>query len=269
MVLSEFINRHAGETAWLFGKGPSLSTFDFKTAGPLRVAINDVVAHVPNCTYAFANDGVARWRDCYKPGQVLFQPHRCLCEFDSTADQAVACDVIIYEDGYDDTRLYESREIIASGLAIRRGTLGSALQILHIMGVTEVHLVGIDGGRTHADGFGWRTELRMDHGTEYTAIRNEAIDSGKMMGITLKFHDKNQMETDGKIFIKALSNFFAEGVPYCNGQIFSVNPRTATDLVREGAAEYHDAPVKHTIESADAPMQAVESAVVPTRKGKR
>ena len=58
MSLIPFLNRHAGETAWLFGKGPSLSTFDFKTAGPLRVAINDVIAHVPDCLYGFANDGV-------------------------------------------------------------------------------------------------------------------------------------------------------------------------------------------------------------------
>jgi len=75
MSLIPFLNRHAGQTAWLFGKGPSLSTFDFKTAGPLRVAINDVIAHVPDCVFGFANDGVSKWKDAYKPGQTLFQPN--------------------------------------------------------------------------------------------------------------------------------------------------------------------------------------------------
>lgn len=238
MVLTDYINRHAGETAWLFGKGPSLATFDFNTAGPLRAAINDVIAHVPNCVYGFANDGVKRWRDCYQKGQTLFQPVRCLHEFDSTQPGAVACDVVIYQDGYGDTRLLSPRETLAQELAIRRGTLGSALQILHVMGVSAVHMVGIDGGGKRADGYQWRTPLRINHGIQYEAIRSEAIDSADLMGITLRFHNQDHTaETDGKVYVKFLRNCFADSTPYYSRQIVRMNPRTAKELFHAQAAE--------------------------------
>lgn len=270
MLLSDFINRHAGETAWLFGKGPSLSTFDFSTSGHIRAAINDAIIHVPDCLYGFANDGVRHFCDVFQRHQVLFQPNRCLGEFDSTARDAVACQVVTFPDYHTDLALFESRETLANGLAIRRGTLGSALQILHIMGISTVHLIGIDGGTQRAD-LPWRGEQRQDIGREYDAIRNEAIDAAQMMGLTLKFHNHDHtMETDGKVFVRVLSNIFAESIPYCNGQIVSFVPRVAADLVREGAAEYFTPPEKaKQAETAEAPIEARESAVIKTSKGKR
>jgi len=197
MSLLPFLNRHAGETAWLFGKGPSLSTFDFKNAGPLRVAINDVIGYVPECKYGFANDGVAKWRDLYRHGQVLFQPVRCLHEFDSTVFGTLACDVVTYQDTGDDARLSLPRAALAELLTIRRGTLGSALQILHVMGVKAVHMVGIDGGGEHADCSQWRTRLRHDHHRDYNNIRNAAIDAAFIMGIALKFHNHDHTTVPG------------------------------------------------------------------------
>ena len=266
--LRSFLNRHAGETAWLFGKGPSLSTFDFSTAGPLRVAINDVSAHVPNCLYCFSNDGVERWRDVYEPGQILFQPRRALGEFDSTS--GLACEVVIYSDEYDDERLTLPREELAQSLAIRRGTLGSALQILHIMGVREIHLVGIDGGKAHAPGYQWRTRLRNDHAREYNAIRNAAIDSADIMGITLRFHNKTEiMSNNGKLYVKFTRNAAACGEPYSQGEIASFNPKICAELVAARAAVYFDKPEPKEIETASAPMESRESAVVATKKAKR
>ena len=273
MVLSDFINRHAGETAWLFGKGPSLSNFDFKTAGPLRVAINDVVAHVPGCTYGFANDGVGKWRDCYKRGQILFQPKRCLHEFDSTAQDAVACDVVVYNDTYDDRLLMASREEIAEHPAIRRGTLGSALQILHVMGVRSVYMVGIDGGGKHADGYDWKTRLRSDHAKDYNAIRSAAIDSAFLMGIAMKFHNKDHtMEPNGRIYVRFLSNAFAEGNPYSQGEIASFGPRVAAELIACRAAEQFTPTreqVEPRVETASAPIEARETATIPTKKTRK
>lgn len=138
MDLADFINRHAGESAWLFGKGPSLSDFDFSTAGPLRCAINDTIAHIPACTYGFANDGVRRWRDLYQPGQILFQPRRCIWEYEG-APVGVACDLVWFADGYGHERILLPREELARELSIRRGTLGSALQILHLMGISLLY----------------------------------------------------------------------------------------------------------------------------------
>ena len=274
MPLSDYINRHAGETAWLFGKGPSLSTFDFKTAGKLRCAINDVIAHVPFCLYGFANDGVAKWRDAYKPGHVLFQPSRCFHEYDPTSPNAVACDVVPFHDTCDDTRMLWSRERLASeGLTIRRGTLGSAIQILHIMGVKAIHLVGIDGGGQHADGFEWKTRLRHDHAKDYDAIRSAAIDAAFIMGIALKFHNHDHtMETNGRVFVKLLRNCFAQAIPYAQGEVASFSPKIANELITNRCAEPFIPPKREespVIESAIAPMQAKESAVIATKKNAR
>lgn len=275
MSLVKYINRHAGETAWLFGKGPSLSTFDFKEAGPLRVAINDVIAHVPDCVYGFANDGVAKWADVYRKGQTLFQPSRCLHEYDSTKPNAVACDVVQYYDTCDDTRLAWQREKLANeGLTIRRGTLGSALQILFIMGVRSVYMVGIDGGGTHALGYEWRTRLRNDHQADYNAIRNSAIDTAWIMGIGLRFHNHDHnMEPNGKVLVKFIRNSMVKALPYALGEVASFTPNVAQDLITCRAAERFT-PIANPIpeleiETAVAPMQARESAIIKTRKGKR
>lgn len=272
MTLPDFINRHAGETAWLFGKGPSLSTFNFETAGPLRVAINDVVQYVPDCVYCFSNDGVERWKDVYKPGQVLFQPVRCMGEFDALKDGAVACDVCTFQDEYNDIRLTWSREELAQhGPTVRRGTLGSALQILYIMGVKTVHLIGIDGGNTHAPGFQWRTRLRAEHWKDYDSIRHAAIDAAEIMGITLKFHNHDHtMENDGKVFVRMTRNCFAEGVPYSIGEIVKINPRVARDLVSTSSANYYEPPAKQApiVETATAKPSVEVAAITPKKRGR-
>lgn len=274
MTLSDFINRHAGQEAWLFGKGPSLKDFNFSTAGPLRFAINDVIAHVPDCLYGFANDGVARWADAYAPGQILFQPARCLGEYDSTQPGAVLCDVVAYPDDYNDERLAWSRErLAADGLCVRRGTLGSALQIIYIMGIRKLTLVGIDGGNTHADGFQWRTRLRHDHWKDYDAIKHAAIDAAEIMGITLKFYNQDKaMEPDGKVFIKMTRTSLAEGKHCCAGEILKVNPRVARDLIAADAAIIYTPPVRQPdpppIVQATA-SEAPQKAIIQTVKGKK
>ena len=273
MSLTPFLNRHAGQTAWLFGKGPSLSTFDFKTAGPLRVAINDVIAHVPDCKYGFANDGVAKWSDVYQPGQTLFQPLRCMGEYDTRIAGAVACDVVTYSDTQNDLRLALPREQIAELPTIRRGTLGSALQILHVMGVRSVYLVGIDGGGTHADGYEWRTRLRADHAKDYNAIRNAAIDAAFIMGIALRFHNQDHtMEPNGKQFVRFLKNVMVRAEPYAQGEIAGFAPSVVSELIACNAAERFSPPTEPApaqIETASMPLQAVESAMIETKKQRK
>lgn len=272
--LLPFLNRHAGETAWLFGKGPSLANFDFQTAGPLRVAINDVARYVPDCRYCFANDGVGKWRDVYQPGQILFQPRRCLTEFDSTAPGALQCEVVTYDDTRNDIRLGLPRADIAELPTIRFGTLGSALQILHVMGVESIHMVGIDGGCSHAPGFEWRTRLRADHGQTYDRIKSSAIDTAAVLGIALHFHNSTDtMTTDGKIFVRMLRNCFANAQPYSEGEIASFSPKTARELITIRCAEPYTPPAKDAtpppVETTESKvMQAAESAVVKTAKGK-
>lgn len=268
--LTPFIGKHAGETAWIFGKGPSLSTFDFKTAGKLRVAINDVIAHIPDCLYGFANDGVAKWRDAYQPGQILFQPSRCLHEYDSTQPGAVACDVVTYKDGSDDYRLALPPAQLAEELTIRRGTLGSALQILHVMGVRNIHMVGIDGGGQHAEGFEWKTRLRADHAKDYDAIRSAAIDAAFIMGIALRFHNQDHtMETNGRIFVRLTRNCFAQALPYSAGEIASFSPKIANELISNRCAEPFSPPESKPLREAAILPPPAETTTLPPATAKK
>jgi len=263
MPLSEYINRHAGETAWLFGKGESLADFDFKTAGALRCAINDVIQYIPDCQYGFSNDGVRAWQDVYQPHHTLFQPSRCLHEFDSTKEGAVACRVVTYKDDSQDERLLLDREKLAECLTIRRGTLGSALQILHVMGVKSVYMVGFDGGNHHAQGFDWRTRLRHEHGKDYDAIRSAAIDAAFIMGIALRFHKRDEnMEPNGQVFVRMLKNAMAQAKPYAFGEIASFAPHIAQELIACRAAEKFIPTKEILVEQPEAKAPEEKPAVI-------
>jgi len=271
MPLSDFINRHKGETAYLFGKGKSFASYDFKDAGKLRCAINDVLDHVPDCIYGFSNDGVSAWKDIYKKNQTIFQPVRCLGEYDSTKPGAVACNVVTYEDCYDDEKMTLPIEQHAELLAVRRGTLGSALQILRIMGVKTVHLIGFDGGNHHADGYVWKTRLRNNHGKDYDEIKHAAIQSADLMGLTLKFHNQQGdiMDNNGKIWVKFIRDAGAQGEHHSRGSIYLFPPKIARELVESRAAAFFTPPTRDElpqVETAVAPMQARETAVIETKK---
>lgn len=274
MNLADFLNKHKGETVWLFGKGPSLSGFDFSKAGPLRAAINDVIGHIPGCLYGFANDGVERWADFYSDGQILFQPKRCLCEFDSTKPGAVNCKVVTYDDRHNDIRRSFTKEEIAELPFIRRGTLGSAIQIFYVMGFSEVVCVGIDGGGQHAQGYNWRTDLRRTHAEDYNAIRSAAIDAAGIMGIKLTFYGKDdKMEPSGKQYVRFLRNALAQSQHYCQGEIEAFCPQIVGELISCGAAERFVLPMKEdepVIESAIDPLSARELAMIPVlKRGKK
>lgn len=236
--LKDYTGAHEGATAWVFGKGPSLATFEMDTAGPLRLAINDVIAHIPGATYGFANDGVGRWADAYKPGQVLFQPSRCLHEYDSTRPGAVACKVVTFVDDYAEERLALPPAELAECLDIRRGTLGSLLQIAYIMGIKSMHLVGVDGGNTHAPGFVWKTRLRAQHYKDYNSIRSGAIETADLLGITLHFHTKHReiMQDQGKIRVTFTRSSAVSAQHYDKGTTASFPPVVAEELIQAGAA---------------------------------
>ena len=65
--IDALLNRHIGETAWLFGKGPSLDQFEIRLAGPLRICINESLGRVLQLSYFFAHDEGSRG-DCPRAG---------------------------------------------------------------------------------------------------------------------------------------------------------------------------------------------------------
>lgn len=245
--LTDFIDIHKGETVWLFGKGPSLDLFDMEEAGELRAAINDVAGFVPGCKYAFSNDRINPWIDVYKEGTILFTPARPFEEPILQAKICKTCEHIVYHDYHDDKRLatVTPRQLAEEGLSIRKGTIGSAIQILWIMGVTRIVLVGIDGGQAHAKRHTWRTRLRNLHFLDYNAIRNQLIQTAGLLGITLEFFGlKGNTNPNGTMKLRIIRNTFCKEVFCKAGQIIECEPFEAQELKNAGVAVELKEPVE-------------------------
>lgn len=258
--LADFLGIHTGETAWLFGKGPSLRRFidigGMAFAGPVRGAINDVVSVVPDCLYGFSNDQVNQkecsWEDVYKPGQVLFTPERSWENTTSFGPARVACDVCAFPDRADAARATWSPEQRAKqGLLIREGTLGSALQVLYVMGIRRIVCVGIDGGQAHAEGVQWRTRLMNDHFRAYNRIRNNFIRDAERLGVDLDFFGKphvSQIMKQANTIITR--NTRSKGTMLRAGERITLDPAEQALLVQAGKArvltaaeKLHEVPV--------------------------
>lgn len=270
-TLKDFLGAHAGETAWLFGKGPSLDAFDMNTAGPLRCAINDVVKEVPGCRYGFANDSVRDWAHVYRPGQVLFTPERLMRnEFLQPVQPGI--EVVLFPDDHDDERLaWPAARLATEGLAVRRGTLGSAGQVLAVMGVRKIVCVGIDGGGRHA-AREWHTRLRHDHAQDYNAIRDAFITACRIQGVKLEFFgaDLRTQLSNGMKTIKILQNTFIVGQPVCVGEIVDASPLEADLLVAEGRATYWQRPNAAAVPGEAATIEpAGETAAVKRTRARR
>lgn len=158
-------------------------------------------------------------------------------EFDSR-NGAVACDVVTYEDTHNQHILTSCVEDHAQSLSIQPGTLGSALQILRIMGIRTIYLVGFDGGGQHAGSFAWRTRLRADHARDYDQIKAAAIISAQIMGLTLQFYNEPTMDHSETKTVQFTRSVFAEGNPYSVGEIARFSTKIAAELIVAGAAVY-------------------------------
>lgn len=147
-AIAELLNKHVGEEAWIFGKGPSLDGFDFESAGNVRICINESLLIVPQAKYFFAHDEVpiqrvsAHWPSCC--GAIL-EPKRC--------DWAKRCgipDDLIYNYVKRERELevlnWSAEQIAAKGCLLGlSGTAHSAIHFCRLLGVSGIALVGMDG----------------------------------------------------------------------------------------------------------------------------
>lgn len=82
------MNRHKGDTAWLFGKGPSMdkylesADYDNPESGKVRIVINEAALLVKKPNYFFAHD--------VGPMNRVFNPERHVFKPELTIDQRVA-----------------------------------------------------------------------------------------------------------------------------------------------------------------------------------
>lgn len=236
-TLRDFVGLHRGETAWLFGKGPSLGRFDFGSAGPLRCAVNESVRYVPAVTYCFANDGVLPWVDLYDSTHVLFQPARTLRDASALNPSAWPCELISLED-IPDTRIAGRTvdDIVSRGLAARHGTIGSAIQVLYVMGVAKIVCVGIDGVGGHAE-----LDFRSDPSPDciYAEIRSRFISAATMLGIEIEFAgcEPEIQCAPGMMSVLITRGCIAGGRCTVDGGLVTLERAEALELIAAGQAE--------------------------------
>lgn len=238
-TIADFVGIHHRETAWLFGKGPTLDRFDMASAGQIRCAVNDVVRYVPEAKYCFACDGVGPWAHLYQPAHVLFQPRRTFDRHDMRNPESFPCEVVPFVDmPGTDLAGRSAADLVSGGLAIRRGTIGSAIQILHIMGISKIVCVGIDGGGGRA-AREWQTNMRSDHHEDYNDIRDGFISAAELLGIELEFFglESKIVNTNGTITVRILSGCGIGSGSAQAGDILDLHPRDAKDLLRLHLAE--------------------------------
>lgn len=238
-TIADFVGIHRGETAWLFGKGPTLDRFDMAAAGPIRCAINDVVRYVPDVMYCFACDGIGPWAHLYSPENILFQPHRTVERHDMRNPETWPCELIQFVDmaGVDIVGRSVA-DLVSGGLAIRRGTIGSAIQILHIMGIAKIVCVGIDGGGGRA-AKEWHTSIRPDHHEDYNDIRDGFISAASILGIELEFFGLESPITNknGTMTVRITSSCGIGSGSARTGEILDLHPADAKTLLRLRLAE--------------------------------
>ncbi len=291
--LLDFLNVHPGETAVLFGKGPSLDAWirgqesGVSDPGSDRQAviaafINDTIAYqsellapisgsqlsTPNSqlrSYCFANDGIALWHDLYRPGHVLFQPRRILTEITHQAP-APACECIIFDDSGPSLQGRETPALLLKrGLATLHGTAGSALQILCIMGVRHIVCVGFDGGSARADR-PWRVPLKPTAAQDYADIRRDFIHAAATLGVFIEFYGEPPMSTsqpfvsfrtpNATATLRIISATCVKGTSVAVDDLVEVDAETASILIGCGRAERWVAP---------APPPVIETAAVEPR----
>ena len=185
--IDALLDRHAGEPAWVFGKGPSLDDFAMDEAGPLRLCVNESLLCVPQPRYFFAHDELPVQR------AAATWPSGCAAILQEVRGElALRCGVPEQAVYAYDKRPGETGvlELAAAELAERRclfgnsGTLHSALHFCCLIGVSEITLVGCDGGGGYAEC------LQLPPGgAQHERIRRDAVDLMERLGMPYRFWD--------------------------------------------------------------------------------
>jgi len=126
-------DRHKGETAWLFGKGPSFEAFDFvlmDAIGGVPCALTHAAAFVPSVRYRFS------WRD----------DRFVLPEIEGCTDLVGEAEETVSQ--------ISQWTPVELPHFFRTGTGEYAISMLIYMGFSKIHLVGFDVHGNHAACFG-------------------------------------------------------------------------------------------------------------------
>ena len=183
-TVSTLANKHAGQSAWIFGKGPGLDLFDQSDAGTLRICINESLFRVDSPSYFFAHDEVPiervskRW------------PLGCLAILEP-ARGAFAASCGIPED---DIWVYQKVDLAGGPghivdrrspvLVGKTGTVHSAIDFCRLVGANEVVLVGFEGRGGYASSLGLDVPIG---GGRHDIIRHDSEKLLQTLGLKYRF----------------------------------------------------------------------------------
>lgn len=188
-TIGELAYKHRGETAWLFGKGPSLDHFDLSQAGPLRICINESALIVDDPTFFFAHDETP-----IKNVSGEFS-HDCVAVLEISRARLAEKLGIPKNNIY----LYQKEPILffdslasineiaaSSSLVGANGTAHSAIHFCKLIGVKCVKLIGFEGEGPYAPSLNMEVPLG---GGRHAQIRSESICLLEMAGLEFEFLD--------------------------------------------------------------------------------
>ena len=125
------LDKHNGEEAWLFGKGPSFDDYDQSGAGELRATINEALYAVDSVTYAFCWVGDKKDLRA-EEGTIIIDGSRSAysSEFDKWKPKK-------------------------EPMFINNSTGELAVSYLIWMGISKLHLIGFDSIGKYSKNFKW------------------------------------------------------------------------------------------------------------------
>jgi len=210
--IDALLNRHAGQTIWIFGKGPSLDDFQVASAGEVRICINESLRAVPRPTYFFAHDegpihNVANtWPE--QCSAILQLPRAIFAEQCGIPTDAI----FVYEKRYCDNAV---RDMNAASLARHRclygnsGTVHCAIDFCRLIGATRVVMVGFDGTGGYA-----KSIHLPDGGAEHDRIRRDSVSLLNALAIPYEFFGSCNADKSGGEWVH--TGAFPVIAAYCN-----------------------------------------------------
>ena len=144
MTFSSLKSKHRGEEAWVFTKGPSFDDFDISIAGDLVIGINETVEKLPSPLYCVSfwadgtkvniPDGCVHLNGKDESGRNIVRrpsPQNCV---GATANHFVPGEVPLF---------------------FQYSTMILAMSYLAYMGVSSVHVIGVDPEEKYSEQFNW------------------------------------------------------------------------------------------------------------------
>lgn len=185
--IAELLNAHAGQVAWIFGKGPGLDNFDFSSASSPIICINESLLAVSSADYFFAHDErpIERVSKVWPIGcKAVLQPSRC--------SYAAHCgipsnDLYSYEKRDRDLSIlsWTPEQIARNGMLLgMTGTVHSALHFCKLIAAHSVILVGMDGVGGYAKCLGIDAPKG---GGRHHLIRQDSVRIAESLQLEIRF----------------------------------------------------------------------------------